>query len=460
MRTIIIAAGLLGSSLFRFCDDSNKQPQPQAATSAQVSGATQATAQGAINAKAQGSLQGASVPSLGGSVLAIGAHRAEIAIYRQGAVEGQVTLASGAPLGEPAKAKLFVTVNAEGDARQRVQLRWDSTRERFVGRAAAKAKLVAGPVDIELTVDGKLDKAALANAALLGAPEFGGTVLTAGNYTVELAAKTAGEVEAHVKNAAGANLDGSADLKLKASLSANAGAAREIALNWEGPRAAFTGRAEAGVQLAPGPVAIQLTVGGATHFGGLARLSLAGAASHGGRVLVAGDYSIELAQKDGFLLAYVMDASGAAHAAGDLDLGLRIGADAAGLTRLTWDAPSASYKAKLAANLDLAAQPVRLELKAGGRSFIGAYGNLDAAANAKLDAKAKAEAAVKGDANLAVKAPQLKAKAGLDKQASAQASLKAAAPKVNVTAPKINTSVGKSGSASGSARAGFSFGTK
>jgi hypothetical protein len=475
MRTILIAASLLSSGFLRFCDNAgDKATAPVAQMepskpSAHADG--KGVVQGDVKAGARADVNAAGVPSIGGSLVAIGAHRAEIALHQKGLVEGRVTLASGAAVPDPAKVKLVVTATGEGNARERVELKWNEVEQRFVGRARAKTELTSGPVDVELTIDDKTAQAKLAAAAVLGAPEFGGAVMAAGDYAVELLARPAGDVEAHVKNAAGATLDGSADIGVTAKLQAGGSGARDIALKWDPARAAFTGRADAGVELTPGRAEIHLQAGGPAHVGGLAQLTLAGVASHGGRVVVAGDYSVELVHKDGLLLAYVMDASGKAHAAGDLNLSLGLGA-AAG-TRLKWDPPSASYKANVAAGFNLAAHPVRVEIKVGGRSHVGAFGRLNAAAKAKADLNAKADvegranANANANANLAAKPPQVKAKADLNQGANAQAGVKAAlpkvnvtAPKVNVTAPKVNTSATKSGAASGSARAGFSFGTK
>ena len=65
--------------------------------------------------------------------------------------------------------------------------------------------------------------------------------------------------------------------------------------------------------------------------------------------------------------AFVFDATGKAHAAGDLDLNLDVGADAATTLALKWDAPSLSYKATFSGQGDLSLQPIRVALVAAGK---------------------------------------------------------------------------------------------
>jgi hypothetical protein len=162
-----------------------------------------------------------------------------------------------------------------------------------------------------------------------------------------------------------------------------------------------------------------------------------------------------------------MDAQGKAVANADVRLALAAGGR--GDLRLAWDAPSASYRAKIDGALDIATQPLRIDIRADGRAHIGGIGRLDA--DAKLLAKAGAAADVKGnagaDAKLAVKAPEANAKAKLNKSTAAEARLNVAAPKVNVAAPKVNVAApkvkaetNKGASASGSAKLGFSLGSK
>src|SRR5690606_3789911 len=110
---------------------------------------------------------------------------------------------------------------------------------------------------------------------------------------------------------------------------------------------------------------------------------------------------------------------------GDLDLNVKLGAGA--FVKLTWDAPSLSYRAKVDAKLDLNVEPVIVSLAANGKAHVGA----------SLQAKAKA----KGKAEL--EGPNLQAKVDLAPKAKADAKAKAGAkgsvkaPSVKVSAPKV-----------------------
>jgi len=131
----------------------------------------------------------------------------------------------------------------------------------------------------------------------------------------------------------------------------------------------------------------------------------------------------------------VFDASGKAHAAGDLALEL----DAGGASKLKfeWDAPSLSYRAKVSGDLDLNAKSIVLSVSA----------------DAKLGAVANAD--------LKVKVPEVSVQVNATKTAVAKATASIRAPSVNVDIKKTaNVGPSPSGSATAKAKAGFSLGTK
>ena len=66
-------------------------------------------------------------------------------------------------------------------------------------------------------------KGKLETAVLLVGPEMGGTLVVAGKYGVELVAKADGSVEAIVRDAAGARVNGDANVKLAANLAVEGG---------------------------------------------------------------------------------------------------------------------------------------------------------------------------------------------------------------------------------------------
>jgi hypothetical protein len=289
--------------------------------------------------------------------------------------------------------------------------------------------------------------------------------IAAGAFSAEVLAGTNGELRAFVKDSAGAEVKGDAAASFKAIVSAKGGAREEIALAFDAPRACFAGKVKAGVELAPGPLELLVDAKVGAGIGRLESIGLSVEASHGGQLVAVGDYSVELVAKGPKISAFVFDGSGNAPAAGDLDLKLDLGAGAGTKLALTWDAPSLSYMGTAAANVNLALQPIRVSLVASGKQFVGAVTSLSAAAKASGNLKANFDVA--GDASAKLGAGTklgVSANAKLDEAAklsaakAASASVKIAAPKVNVTTSKSASAKASGGSAKASA--GFSFGAK
>ncbi|HEY3236263.1 MAG TPA: hypothetical protein VGJ84_16215 [Polyangiaceae bacterium] len=290
-------------------------------------------------------------------------------------------------------------------------------------------------------------------------PRIGGTVIATGDHAVEVLVHGDGLVEALVFDAKGELIAEPAKVQLLVAAKTKAGAQTNIAMNWNPAHARFMGRAEAGVELVGGPVQVSLNIDGKARIGGVPKVALAVQASHGGQVVLVGDYAVELVAQGGYVNAFVFDFDGKAHAAGDLDLKLSVGGKP---LVLVWDAPSLSYRAKLDADLNLEAKPIELTVAAGGRAAVGAVASFHADAAAKLaaDAKAKLGAAADlragADARLNLKAPEISVKAP-DISGQVKAAERAAAEaKASVQMPSVNVQVNKSASASatGTAKAG------
>lgn len=428
MRLPLIVLGLLASGSLQICGSSEQPP-----------GETRAAA----SAEAPASVQVALEAQIGGQIVSVGEHRVELALHRRGYAEALVYDAGGARIADPTSASVVVHANAVGGGKRDVALRHSAELARFAADGRAEAELAPGPVEVELTVGGgSAARGRLEAPVLLVGPELGGTLAVVGSHGVELVAGADGRLEALVHDAAGARVEGDADARLEVDVSGADGKLHACALTWNQARGRFTGRAEAAVKLAAGPAKLRL---GADASARLPKLALRAEAAHAGRVVVVGDWSVELVALPGELVAaYVLD--GAAHAKGQLELALRVGAGA--FVKLAWDAPSLSYRAKLDAGLDLDAEPLVVSVKAQGKVAVGAHVpspklRASAGGNAKLAAKAQADA-------------KAKAKANANANANAKASV--GAPKVKVSAPKV--SVSKSAGVGGKAKAGFSIGTK
>jgi hypothetical protein len=453
MRLLAVPLLLFVAGSAKVCDSDDK-----AKADASGSVAAQGSASVTAGADAKAAL---AAPRIGGTVAAAGEFSVEVAVHRNGLVEALVSDATGKLVSEG--VKLAATVQAKAGAAERLELGFVPARGRFEGRAKAGAELSAGPVELTLDVAGKTHRCKLDAAVALPEPRLGGHLLAAGAFSAEVLASPAGEVRAFITDSRGVDVTGSADAKFSAVVSTKAGVRETIALAFDAPRACFSGRAKAGVELAPGPLefVVDAKIGGG--IGRLEGIGLSVDASHGGQLVAVGNFSVELVAKGQAIRAFVLDATGKAHAAGDLDLKLNLGAGAGSELALKWDAPSLSYVGNAAANLDLALVPIRVSLVAAGKAFVGAVASLSAAAKANAKLNGKVDVGAKLDADLDAKAKlAADAKAKLAQTAKAGASVKVTPPKVDVSAKKAASASAKAGGgkADAKASAGFSFGTK
>jgi hypothetical protein len=453
MRLLVVPLLLFVAGSAKVCDSEDKA-KADASGSVAADGSARAAADAKVSLAA---------PRIGGAVANAGELSVEVAVHRSGLVEALVSDANGKLVSDG--VKLSVSVQAKAGAAEKLDLGFVPARARFEGRAKAGVELAAGPVEASLEVAGKKLGCKLNVAAVLPEPRIGGHLLAAGAFSAEVLASPTGEVRALIGDGTGADVAGSIDAKVSATMSTKTGGRHTIALAFDAARACFAGKAAAGVELAPGPLdfSVDAKVGGG--IGRLEGIGLSVAASHGGQVVAVGDFSVELVAKGQAIRAFVSDASGRAHVGGDLDLKLLVGAGAGSELTLKWDAPSASYVGNVAANLDLGLEPIRVALVAGGKAFVGGVASLAAAAkaNAKLNGKLDVGANLDASTNLDAKAKlAADAKAKLDQSAKAAASLKVTPPKVDVNAKKSASASAKAGGgkAEAKASAGISFGAK
>lgn len=460
MRVLLLSLGLLSSSSLRVCSSEETSASARESGSVAASAGASVSGKTAVSANAK-----TAIPRIGGSVVAVGDHSVEVVLHQEGLVHALVLDATGQSVTDGV-ARLAVTPPKPAAA---VQLRFSPALARFEGHAAEGMTLVPGRVDVSLDVEGKTSASFLADVPVLRGPELGGSLLVAGNYGAEVFANPSGEVLAFVRQRSGAALEGNAGLELSAKVSTTAGATETVGLSFDAARRGFVGKAKAA--LAPGPFELLVSGKAGLHVGRLERCSLRGLASHGGEVLVAGDYGVELVAAGQQLSAFVLDAHGRAASRADLKLTAQL--PGAPSIALDWDASSRSYRGAFAANIDVDARPITLTLVAGARAFHARASSLRAVLNAKLDGTAKLTGAAnadlagklennantKLDAKAKVAVPDVRANL-----AASAAKAKSAAASVTVTPPKVT--VTKSASATtkagtgAKASAGFRFGTK
>ena len=122
-----------------------------------------------VSAKAEAAAKVDVTPAMGGSVFFVGGHPVELAVYADGRVDGLVYDERGQEVAHERVTELTATLSVMGEAKPRVDLRWNGAIKRFSGQAAAEGELVAQPIDVTLQIDGKALTGALETYALLAA---------------------------------------------------------------------------------------------------------------------------------------------------------------------------------------------------------------------------------------------------------------------------------------------------
>jgi hypothetical protein len=218
--------------------------------------------------------------------------------------------------------------------------------------------------------------AAKANVnAKLAAPRIGGSVVVAGDHSVELALHESGRVEALVLDASGKAVT---DAKLGITASAKGGVKEKISLAFAAPRARFEGRAKAGVELASGPVDVALEVAGKPIEAKLDVGVVLPQPKLGGHVLAVGDLSAEVvARANGDIDARLFDAAGA-EIKGGVDCKARFGAG--GDIALKFDPARACFHGKASAGLSPGS--LELSVSTAGKAKVGALASASLVASA------------------------------------------------------------------------------
>lgn len=209
--------------------------------------------------------------------------------------------------------------------------------------------------------------------AALAAPRIGGTVASAGEFSVELAVHQNGLVEALVSDARGKLV--SEGVKLTAALQAKGGATEKLELGFAPGRARFEGHAKAGVELLAGPVDVTLDVAGKTLGCKVAVAATLPEPRLGGHVLAAGAYSAELfVNPNGEVQAFIKDSAGV-DVKGGAAAKFKAIVSAQGGAReeiaLAFDAPHARFAGKAKAGVQLAPGPLELVVDAQVGAGIG-----------------------------------------------------------------------------------------
>ena len=226
-------------------------------------------------------------PSFGGSVLSVGEHPVEIAIAENGFVQGLVYDAQGKAIAS-ADPQLSLALRTKGGGQPKVSLVWSAPHARLEGRAQLEAGLSTEPIEVALDLAGQHATATLSDYAILPFARFGGSVLGAGPYAVEVLAQGDG-ISAYVLDASG-KAQGGADFSLK--LQFGAGAEHALELKWDAARACYT--ASFAGDLSAQPLRLSLTAFGKAYAGAAASLKALAAARMDARAQLNAGASAQL----------------------------------------------------------------------------------------------------------------------------------------------------------------------
>jgi hypothetical protein len=210
-------------------------------------------------------------PTFGGSMVMVGEHPVELAIAENGFVQGLVYDAQG-KASAGAEPQLSVSLRTKGGGQPKASLVWNAPHARLEGRAQLEGGLSAEPIDVSLDLAGQHATATLSDYAILPFARFGGSVLAAGPYAVELLAKGDG-VSAYVLDASG-KAQGAADFSVK--LQFGASGEHALDLKWDAARACFA--ASFAGDLSAQPLRLSLTAAGRAYTGAAASLTALSAA--------------------------------------------------------------------------------------------------------------------------------------------------------------------------------------
>ncbi|HWA74648.1 MAG TPA: hypothetical protein VG937_20025 [Polyangiaceae bacterium] len=208
-------------------------------------------------------------PEVGGNVLIVGEHSAEVLLRPTGEVLAFVRDAAGAQLSSQAGLSVNATVHVAAGGSESVALNFDAARKCFAGKVKAGVELAPGPLELSIAGKAGVSLGRLAQVSLRADAAHGGEVLVVGDYSVELVAKGK-ELHAFVFDANG-KASSAANLDLRLDLAALVNP--NVALTWDAAsgsyRAALNGKVDFDAQ----PIKVTLAVDGRAFAGAAASLS-------------------------------------------------------------------------------------------------------------------------------------------------------------------------------------------
>ena len=308
------------------------------------------------------------VASFGGNVIKADDYFVEVLPRQDGQIEAVVKKGDGTMV--EGDAGLVVKVKGEGDATIDVPMVWDPTRSTFVG--AVDGRLETGDVEVAVEVDGETHTGTAASVAAAPAPALGGTILVAGDMSAEIKTHADGTIDAYILDAGGALLEKDAEATISVKVKGSDDELHAVALAWSEEKGLWTGTftAEGDVTLVPGPMEFSVDIDGEADVGRVEEIAVATAPTHGGQIVVAGDFDVELVAKgEADLEAYVTNRAGAAV---DADTNLTLVLDDKPVD-FVWNAEASVFKpvAEATIDVDVRAVPIGVVVMRGAHRFQG-----------------------------------------------------------------------------------------
>lgn len=197
-----------------------------------------------------------------------------------------------------------VQVAGEDGTPHPVTLRWDAVAQAYVGQAGEGVELEAGPMSVSVNREGEPPAVGQVDVvASAPTPAHGGRVMVAGEYAAEVVPRADGTIHAYVD---GPNVGRNTPTAVQVEVQGSDGSPHPVILTYDNSERHYVGRLSADVELAPGPMGFTVIADGRPRRTRVHRVVAVGPA-HGGDVVVAGDYAVEVVpHEDGTIDAWVV----------------------------------------------------------------------------------------------------------------------------------------------------------
>jgi hypothetical protein len=199
------------------------------------------------------------VASHGGTVVVVGEMSAEV-VAKPNEVIAWVEGPSGSVTG--ADAEVTVMVPVVDAPPSPVTLAWDAQIEAYVGRPTVT--VAPGPITFTVSQNDVEHVANVASVAVVAPPAHEGTVVVAGDYSVEVVPQDDGQLKAYVVDVQGA------PVVADATVNVNVGVEQTpVTLVWDAAANCYVGAVDATIDVAAAPIAVAVVHRGRRVRGGV-----------------------------------------------------------------------------------------------------------------------------------------------------------------------------------------------